>query len=117
MIIVVPIAIIIGFLLWILRPGRTPTHPRKTALLATVIPPAAASIAAVIIQAAYNAAGNEGVSDISNNLFVAGLGIIGAAIIACIIFAALRKGEIAKGIGFSICIAVILKIIELGFLE
>ena len=32
-------------------------------------------------------------------------------------FAVMRKGEIAKGIGFGICIAVLVSIIELGLLE
>ena len=117
MIVIVPIVMIAGALLWALWPRKAPTHSRKTAIIATVIPPAAVSIAAIIIQAGHNIAGKEGVSDISNALFIAGLGISGILLIACAVFAAIRKGEIAKGIGFSTCIAVILLMIELGLLE
>jgi hypothetical protein len=117
MIVIVPIVMIAGALLWALWPRKAPTRPRKTGIIATVIPPAAVAIAAVIIQAGYSASSKEGVSDISNGLFITGLSITGILLIACAVFAALRKGEIAKGIGFSTCIAVILLMIELGLLE
>jgi hypothetical protein len=117
MIVMVPIVMIASALLWALWPRKAPTGPRKTAIIAAVIPPAVVSIAAVIIQAGYYAAGKEGVSDISNALFIAGLGILGILLITCAVFAAIRKGEIAKGIGFSTCIVVILLMIELGLLE
>jgi len=60
MIVIVPIVMIAGALLWALWPRKAPTHSRKTAIIATVIPPAAVSIAAIIIQAGHNIAGKEG---------------------------------------------------------
>jgi hypothetical protein len=115
--IIIPLVIIVGILAWALRPGKKPVGPRKAAVLGTVIPPSIVAIAAVIIQAGHNAAGKEGVSDISNALFIAGLCIIGAAIIVSVVFAVTHKVGIAKGMGFGICAAVILQVIELGLLE
>jgi len=58
-----------------------------------------------------------GVSDISNTCFFIGLCLIGATILVLAGFAFTRKGKVVKGIGFGICIAVILSILEFGLLE
>ena len=76
MIVIVPLIIIIGILAWVLRPGRNPTNPRRAAILATVIPSLLVGIAAIVFQLLHNAAGTVEVSDISNTLFVVGLGLI-----------------------------------------
>ena len=113
----IPLIIVIGVLAWVLRPGKRPTNPRRITILATVIPPVVVVVVAVIFQLLHNATGKVGVSDISNTLFIVGLGLIGAAILASVGFTFTRKGEVAKGIGFGICIAVIISIIEFGLLE
>jgi len=117
MIFIIPIVIVVGILAWVLRPGKSPTTPRRTAILATAIPPVLVAIAAVVFQLLHNAAGKTWVSDISNTCFIIGLGLIGVAILASAGFAIARKGEVAKGIGFGICIAVVVSIIEFALLE
>ena len=117
MIVIIPLIIAVGVLAWVLRPGKRPTNPRRIAILVTAIPPLIVAIAAVVFQLLHNAAGKTWVSDISNTLAIVGLGIVGAAILASAGFAIARKGEIAKGIGFSICIAVAISIVELISLE
>jgi len=82
-----------------------------------VIPPVVVAIAAIVFQLLHNAAGRTWVSDISNTCFIVGLGLIGTAILASAGFAFTRKGDVAKGTGFGICIAVIVSIIEFGLLE
>ena len=110
----IPLIIVIGVLAWVLRPGD---NTRRITILATVIPPGVVAIAAVIFQLLHNATGKAGVSDIANTLFIVGLGLIGAAILALAGFAVKRKGEVAKGIGFGLCIAVIVYTVAFGLLE
>jgi len=113
----IPLIIVIGVLAWVLRPGKRPTNPRRLTILATVIPPGVVAIAAIVFQLLHNATGKVGVSDISNTLFIVGLGIIGTAILALAGFSFAHRGEVAKGIGFGLCIAVVLSVIEFGLLE
>ena len=94
-----------------------PTTARTTAILATVIPQVVVLIAAVSFQLLHNAAGNTWVSDISNTCFLVGLSLVGVAILASAGFAFAHKGEEAKGIGFGICIAIVLSVIDFGLLE
>jgi hypothetical protein len=117
MIIIVPLIIAVGFLSWVLRPGKSPTKPRRVAILATAIPPLVVAIVAVIFQVLHNTDGKTWVSDISNTCFIVSIGLVGAAILAMVGFVIARKWEIAKGIGFGICIGVIISIIELAVLE
>ena len=117
MIVIIPLIIIVGFLAWMLRPGKKPTTSRRIAILVTVISVLTVAIAAVVIQLLHNAAETAEVSDISNTLFVVGPGLIGAAILASIGFIIARKGDIARGTGFGICIDVVVSVIELGLLE
>jgi len=114
---IIPLIIAAGVLAWVLRPGKRSTNPRRVAILATAIPPLIVAIAAVVFQLLHNAAAKTEVSDISNTCFIVGLGLVGAAILASAGFAIARKGEIAKGIGFGICIAVVVSIMELILLE
>jgi hypothetical protein len=109
--------IVIGILAWVLRPGKRPTNPRRITILATVIPLVGVVLAAVIFQLLHNAAGKAGVSDISNIIFIAGLGLIGAAILALAGLAIARKGEAVKGMGFGLCIAVALSTANFALLE
>ena len=113
----IPLVIVIGVLAWVLRPGKRPTNPSRLSILAIVIPTVVVAIAAVIFQLLHNATGNVGVSDISNTCFIVGLGLIGAAILALAGFALMRRGEVAKGIGFGLCIAIFLSVIDFALLE
>ena len=117
MIVIIPLIIAVGVLAWVLRPGKRPTNPRRIAILVTTIPPLIVAITAVVFQVLHNVAGSTWVSDISNTCFIVSIGLVGAAILASAGFAIARKGEIAKGIGFGACIAVVVSIIELGLLE
>ena len=117
MIFIIPLIIAAGVLAWVLRPGKRPTNPRRVAILVTAIPPLIVAIAAVVFQLLHNAAAKTEVSDISNTCFIVGLSLVGAAILASAGFAIASKVEIAKGIGFGICIAVVVSIMELILLE
>jgi len=117
MTIIIPIAIIAGILAWVFRPKTGTIKPRRVAILATTIPLVIIAIAALIFQLLQNSTGGMGVSDISNTLFIVGLCLTGAAILALLGFAIARKVEITKGIGFGINIMVILSIVEFVALE
>ena len=117
MTLILPLVIVVGILAWVLRPRKSPTTARIAAILVTAIPQFVVAIAAIVFQLMHNAAGKTWVSDISNTCFLVGLALTGVAILASAGFAFARKGEIAKGVGFGICIAVIVAIIEFGLLE
>ncbi|MCJ7654704.1 MAG: hypothetical protein MUO97_05290 [Dehalococcoidia bacterium] len=117
MIVIIPLFIAVCIVAWWLRPRKNISKSRKYAILSVIIPSLVLAVTAVVFQLLQNATGNVEVSDISNTLFIAGILVIGAAILALAGFAVARKGEIAKGIGFGICIAVLVSIIELGLLE
>jgi hypothetical protein len=117
MIIIVPLIIAIGVLAWVLRPGKSPTKSRRVAILATAIPPLVITIVAIIFQVLHNIAGRTWVSDLSNTCFIVSIGLLGSAILATAGFVIARKWEIAKGIGFGICIGVFIAVIELMVLE
>ena len=113
----IPLIIVMGILAWVLRPRERLTNSRRLTILAAVIPPGVVAIAAIVSQLLHNATGEISVSDISNTLFIIGLGLIGVAILALAGFAVKRKGGITKGIGFSICIDGIAYAIAFGLLE
>ena len=117
MIIIIPFVILAGFLAWVLRPGKSSAKPRIVAILATAIPTLVVAVVAVIFQVLHNTAGMTWVSDISNTCFIVGISLVGAAILAAVGFVIARKWEIAKGIGFGICIGVFIAVIELAVLE
>jgi hypothetical protein len=117
MIVIIPLVIAIGFLAWVLRPGKKPANTIRIAILVTAALAVAIAVAAVAIQLLHNVSGAVEVSDISNTLFIVGLGLIGTYILAAMGFIVARKADIAKAIGFGICIAVVVSVIELGLLE
>jgi hypothetical protein len=104
MIIIVPLIFLVGIVARVLRPGKAPSNSRKIAILATAVPPLLVGITSIIFKFLYNAAGTVEVSNVSNTLFLVGLGLIGVYILTLIGFTIVRKGDIAKGIGFGICI-------------
>jgi hypothetical protein len=117
MIFIIPLFIAVCIVAWMLRPRKTISKSRKYAILSVILPSLVLAVTAVVFQLLQNATGNVEVSDISNNLFITGIFVIGAAMLAFAGFAITRKWEIAKGIGFGICIAVLVSIIEFGLLE
>jgi peptidoglycan/LPS O-acetylase OafA/YrhL len=117
MIFIIPLFIAACIVAWMLRPRKNISKSRKYAILAVILPSLVFAVTAVVFQLLQNATGNVEVSDISNTLFITGIFVIGAAMLALAGFAVTRKGEIAKGIGFGICIAVLLFVIEFGLLE
>ena len=117
MTIIIPIALIAGILAWVFRPNTVTIKARRAAILATTIPLVIIAIAALFSQILQNSTGGTGISDISNALFIVGLGLTGATVLALIGFAIARKVEITKGIGFGLNIMVILSIIEFVSLE
>ncbi len=117
MIVIVPLVLVVGVVAWLLRPGRRPSNQRKIAITATAIPPFIVAIVAVTFQLLHNAAGRTWVSDIANTCFIVTVSMVGLAILAVVGFIITRKWEIAKGIGFGICIGVLISVIELALLE
>ena len=92
MIAIIPLIIVIGILAWILRPGKEPTAHRRNAILVTAILSFVVAIAAAIFQLLHNATGTIEVAEISNTLFIVGLGLIGAYILGAIGFVLAHKG-------------------------
>jgi len=117
MIVIVPLVLVVGVVAWLLRPGKRPANQRKIAIMATAIPPFVVAIVAVIFQLLHNAAGRTWVSDIANTCFIITIGMVGLAILTVVGFVITRKWEIAKGIGFGICIGVFISVTELALLE
>jgi hypothetical protein len=117
MIFIIPLFIAVCIVAWMLRPRKNISKSHKYAILSVTLPSLVFAVTAMVFQLLQNATGNVEVSDISNTLFITGIFVIGAAMLALAGFAFARKGEIAKGVGFGICIAVIVAIIEFGLLE
>jgi hypothetical protein len=117
MMLILPIFIAVCIVAWILRPQKGMPKSRKYAILVVSLLSLVLAATAIVFQLIQNATGNIDVSDISNTLFAVGLFLICTAMLVLIGFAVAHKGEIAKGIGFGICTAVIVSIIELGMLE
>ena len=101
---------------WFLRPQKNMSKSRKYAILPVTLFSLVLACAAVGYQSLQNATGKF-VSDVSVTLSITGCILIGAGILASAGLAIVRKGEIAQGIGFGICISVVISIIELGLLE
>jgi hypothetical protein len=117
MTIIIPLAVFAGIIVWVFRPKAGTIKPRWVAILVTTIPLVIVAVAALIFQLVQNSTGGTGVSDISNTLFVIGLCLTGAAILALLGFAIARQVEITKGLSFGITIMVILSIVAFVSLE
>lgn len=117
MLLTIPLIIVAGILVWVLRPRERLSGSGRLAVLATVIPPCVVAVTAVVFQLLYNATGKVAISDVSNTLFIIGLGLIGIAILVLAVFAAKRKGDVVRVLGFGICIDVIVYILLFGLLE
>jgi uncharacterized membrane protein len=113
MVIIVTLILMAGLLAWKFQPQRGMDSSRKDAALAAVVPPVVFFIISLISQ--LIASTNE--SETANICFVIGFGLVGIELLASGGFALARKQEIAKGLVFGICIAVIIAIIEFVSLE
>ncbi len=117
MIVIIPLVIVAGVLAWLLRPKGEQAKPVSRAITGTLIPPVAVTVASIIAQLIQNASGTVEVSYISGVLLMVGLGMITAAVMSSAVFAVMRKWDITKGIGFSICVAAIVFIMGLFIVE
>ena len=117
MTIAIPFAIIFCILAWMLRPKKRLNRTSRIAILTTMIPPVTISIVAIVFQIIYQSAGGEFVSAGANVLYFIGLGLVGIAVLTLISFAIKHKGDIAKNIGFSLCIVAVFYIIAFALLE
>jgi hypothetical protein len=117
MIIILPLIVLIGILAWILRPYKGMNNSSKAAMFTAIVLSVVVAITAIALQLLHNSTGKVEVSEISNILFIIGFGLIVVYILTSIGFVIAHRGDIARGIGFGACIAVIISIIELGFLE
>jgi hypothetical protein len=111
------IIIAIALVAWLLWPGKSPSRQRKLSILAVAIPIAVLAIVAVTVQVIYHASGNTEVADVSNVLFVVGLGLIFLEILSMGGFALAHKSDVIRGMGFGLCIAAALASVELILLE
>jgi Ca2+/Na+ antiporter len=114
---VIPLSGIAAFVGWMLRPGKQPSEPRKFAILAAAVPPFVFAVAAVVFQLLYNANRNTGLSGISNVCFMIASGLICADLLFLAVFAVMRKTEIARGIGFGVCVIYFIYIAALLLLD
>jgi hypothetical protein len=117
MIVIIPLIILVGLMAWVIRPGKSSTRSQKIAILSTLILASLVAIAAVIFQLLHNAAGTIEVSSISNICFIIGLALIVVYILSAIGYALVHKRDIARGLGFGACIAILISVMELGLLE
>lgn len=117
MIVILPLFVVIVILAWMLRPRKGMSNSSKVAIITTIVLAVIAAAAALTSQLLYTATGTVEVSEIANICFIVGMGLVVVYILASIGFVIAHKGDIAKGIGFGICIAVFISIIELGLLE
>jgi hypothetical protein len=117
MIVIIPLLIAVVAVGWILRPRKDSSRSRKAAMLAVSVPSAVVALASIGLQLIHRLNGPEGVSEVSNSLFVIGLGIVVAAMVAIAGLVIARRIEMAKGLGFGTCVAVVVFVAELALLE
>jgi hypothetical protein len=113
MIIIVTLILMVGLLAWRFQPKRGIGSSRKKAALVAAVPPIVFFIISLISQLISNTTESE----TANVCFVIGFGLVFIALLASGAFALARKREIAKGLIFGTCIAVLLAIIEFVLLE
>ena len=103
---------LVGVLAWVLWLwlGKRMVKPRRAAILATAIPPSLLAIAAVGFEALVVTEG----FDIADICAQVGFGLVAAAILSSVVFAIMRKWEIAKGTGFGSGIGLVVLLIALS---
>ena len=108
-----PPLVILAWVLWLwLGKRRVKTH--RIAILATAIPPTLLIIACVVLyllDPAFLEWKTEGGRNIADILGLVARYLAEAAILPSVVFAIMRKWEIAKGIGFGSGIGVVVFVI------
>ena len=113
MIVIVTLILLASLLAWKFRPQRGTNGSPKIAALVAALPP----IVFFIISLIFQLMSNTPESEISNASFVIGFGLVVIASLASGGFALAQKREVAKGLVFGICIAVLIAITEFTLLE
>ena len=108
------ILVILAWVLWLWL-GKRMVRPHRTAILATAIPPTLLAIAAVV-YVVYTLLNIEGLRKvegytIADICWLVGYYLVAAAILPSVVFAIMRKWEIAKGIGFGSGIGLVVLLI------
>jgi hypothetical protein len=117
MIVIIPPSIAVVVAGWILRPRKDSSRSRNEAVLAVSVPSAVVALASIAFQLVYKLNDTAGVSEVSNSLFVIGLGIVVAAMLVVGGFVIARRIEMAKGLGFGTCVAIVVSVADLALLE
>jgi hypothetical protein len=117
MIVIIPLAILLVILALLLRPKEKLAASQLVSAYSVIILSVVLALVAIVVQLLSNRSGIIEVSDLSNTLFIINLGVVGAALLVLLVFSFLRKWDRAKRIGFGICIALLICIVELGLLE
>ncbi len=117
MLIIVPLIIIVGVVAWLLRPRRGMPASGYKATLTIITLAAVLAVTAVVFQMVHNASGAIEVYSVSNNLFIASLGLVVVGVLMAIGLVATHKNIIARGLGFGTCMAFVILVIQLALLE
>ena len=105
--------IFIGILAWVLWLwlGKRMVRPHRTAILATAIPPTLLAIAAVVLLLLDPALVETEGRNIADICWLVSFYLAAAAILPSVVFAIMRKWEIAKGIGFGSGIGLVVSLV------
>ncbi|WKY48167.1 hypothetical protein Q5O24_02205 [Eubacteriaceae bacterium ES3] len=117
MIIIIPLSVLIGVLAYLFRPRSTDTKHARLFGLGVMILSFVLALVSVVVQIIHNTAGEISVSEISNNLFIGGFFGLGAGILVAFVLMIAGKKEIARNIGFGLCLTFFILVIELALLE
>ena len=104
---------LVGVLAWVLWLwlGKRMVRPRRAAILATAIPPSLLAIAAVVLILLDPAQVEPEGGNLANICGQVGFGLVAATILSSVVFAIMRKWEIAKGTGFGSGIGLVVLLI------
>ncbi len=104
---------LVGVLAWVLWLwlGKRMVKPRRAAILATAIPPSLLAIAVVVLVLLDPTLVEPEGGNIANICGQVSLGLVAATILSSVVFAIMRKWEIAKGTGFGSGIGLVVLLI------
>ncbi len=115
--VIIPLIIIVGIGAWYLRPRGGMRSSGYGSTLAVIALAIVLTITAVIFQLQHNAEGTIEVSTMSNNIFIVSLGLVVVGVLVAVSLAIMHKNLIARGIGFGVCVAIVILVIQLALLE
>jgi len=114
---IIPVFVAIAvWVLWLLL-GKRMVRPHRFAILATAIPPTLLAIAAVVLILLDPALVETEGRNIADICWLVGFYLVAAAILPSVVFAIMRKWQIAKGIGFGSGIGLVVCLIVFGVLS